>query len=215
MQKQYLTIGVNGLTDAAEFLGIEIGDNENYRTFVNVILETINKTNAESRTKEIMFNTEFVPGENLSYKNYIWDKKDGYFVSQKHNMYSSYFFNPEDEELSVIDKMKLHGKDYVQYLDGGSACHINLQEHVSEKQYRTLLKIAVLNGTNYFTFNVKNTVCNDCGYIDKNTLDHCPKCGSTDVDYLTRIIGYLKRISSFGEPRQEEEKVRNYNDKIQ
>lgn len=211
MKKQYLTIGVNGLTDAAEFLDLEISPNENYNEFVNLILETINKCNAKDRTRECMYNTEFVPGENLSVKNYNWDKNDGYFVSTKHSMYSSYFFNPEDDSLSILDKMKLHGKDYVQYLDGGSAYHANIKEHLSFEQYRQLLRVASENGTNYFTFNCKNTVCNDCGYISKHTLDVCPHCGSHDLDYLTRIIGYLKRVSSFSEPRQGEEHMRAYN----
>lgn len=210
MRKQYLTVGVNGLTDAAEFLGLEIGDNSEYSDFVNMVLETINISNRKDKTKDCMFNTEFVPGENLSVKNYGWDAADGYFVSQKHEMYSSYFFNPEDTSLSVLDKMKLHGEKYVKYLDGGSACHINISEHLSKEQYRQLLRVASQNGTNYFTFNCRNTVCNDCGYISKDTLDVCPKCGSKNLDYLTRIIGYLKRVSSFSEPRQREERVRAY-----
>lgn len=216
MKKQYLTIGVNGLTDAAEFLEIEINDNIEYKEFVNTILETINVLNASAKTTELMYNTEFVPAENLSIKNHNWNKKEGFFVSDKHDMYSSYFFNPEDESLTVLDKMKLHGKKYVKYLDGGSACHINLEEHISKIQYRQLLKIAVEYGTDYFTFNVRNTVCNDCGYISKHTLDICPKCNSKNLDYLTRIIGYLKRVSSFSDSRQKEEKIRTYNknDKI-
>ena len=210
MNKQYLTIGVNGLTDAAEFLGLDIDNNEEYSEFVNVVLETINRVNRKDKTRELMFNTEFVPGENLSVKNYKWDKGDGYFVSPKHEMYSSYFFNPEDESLSVLDKMKLHGEKFVKYLDGGSACHINIKEHMTQPQYRQLLRVAAENGTNYFTFNCRNTVCNDCGYISKDTLDACPKCGSKNLDYLTRIIGYLKRVSSFSEPRQREEHMRAY-----
>ena len=210
MNKQYLTIGVNGLTDAAEYMGIDINNNAEYSEFVNMVLETINRVNRKDKTRELMFNTEFVPGENLSVKNYKWDKGDGYFVSPKHEMYSSYFFNPEDESLSVLDKMKLHGEKFVKYLDGGSACHINIQEHLTQPQYRQLLRVAAENGTNYFTFNCRNTVCNDCGYISKDTLDVCPKCGSKNLDYLTRIIGYLKRVSSFSEPRQREEHMRAY-----
>ena len=215
MRKQYLTVGVNGLTDAAEFLGIDCTDNDNYREFVNDILETINISNKKDKTRDCMFNTEFVPGENLSNKNYNWDKKDGYFVSKKHIMYSSYFFNPEDDSLSVLEKMRLHGKDYVQYLDGGSACHINLAEHLSKEQNRKLLKYAASVGCNYFTYNVRNTACNKCGYISKHDLDKCPHCGSTDVDKLTRIIGYLKRVKSFAEPRQVEEGMRYYNKTVE
>lgn len=210
MKKQYLTVGVNGITDAAEFLGIKVGVNDEYKEFVNNILETINVENRKDKTRECMFNTEFVPAENLAAKNYKWDKKDGYWVSPNRNLYSSYFYNPEDEQIFVLDKFKLHGKDYVQYLDGGSAAHINLNEHLSQQQYRALMSVAAKNGCNYFTFNVRNTVCNDCGFISKHTLAECPHCGSKNLDYLTRVIGYLKRVSSFSEPRQEEAAKRNY-----
>lgn len=212
MKKQYLTIGVNGLTDAAEFLSIDANLNDKYEEFVNLILETINISNKKDKTRDCMYNTEFVPGENLSNKNYNWDKKDGYYVSPKHVMYSSYFFNPEDTELSILDKMKLHGNNYVKYLDGGQAAHLNINEHLSFDQYRQLLKVASEYGCSYFTFNCKNTVCNDCGFISKDTLEVCPKCGSHNVDYLTRIIGYLKRVSSFNEARQVEEHMRHYNE---
>ena len=210
MKKQYLTIGVNGLTDAAEFLGIEPNLNKDYEEFVNTVLETINISNKKDKTRDCMYNTEFVPGENLSNKNYNWDKKDGYYVSPKHIMYSSYFFNPEDTELSILDKMKLHGNDFVKYLDGGQAAHLNINEHLSFDQYRQLLRVASEYGCSYFTFNCKNSVCNDCGHISKDTLDVCPKCGSHNIDYLTRIIGYLKRVSSFNEARQVEEHMRCY-----
>jgi ribonucleoside-triphosphate reductase len=214
LKKQYLTVCVNGLTDAAEFLGIEPNLNDDYEEFVNLILETINKSNKKDKTRDCMYNTEFVPGENLSNKNYNWDKKDGYYVSPKHIMYSSYFFNPEDTELSLLDKMKLHGNRFVKYLDGGQAAHLNINEHLSFEQYRHLLKVASEYGCSYYTFNCKNSVCNDCGHISKDTLDVCPKCGSHNIDYLTRIIGYLKRVSSFAEARQTEEKMRYYNKEL-
>lgn len=210
IRKQYLTVGVNGITDAAEFFGITVSNNETYKEFVNNILETINIVNRKNKTRDTMFNTEFVPAENLAAKNYKWDKKDGYWVSPDRNLYSSYFYNPEDTTLSILDKIKLHGKDYVQYLDGGSAAHLNLNEHLSKEQYRQLMSVAAENGCNYFTFNVKNTCCEDCGHIDKHTLDKCPVCGSENVTYLTRVIGYLKKTTSFSEPRQIEEHKRFY-----
>ena len=211
MRKQYLTVGVNGLTDAAEFLGIEPNLNKDYEEFVNNILETINVSNRKDRTRDCMYNTEFVPGENLSNKNYNWDKKDGYYVSPKHIMYSSYFFNPEDTSLSLLDKMKLHGNDFVKYLDGGQACHLNINEHLSFDQYRQLLRVASEYGCSYFTFNVQSMYCPKCGHIDKHPLTICPKCGNEHPDKIVRIIGYLKRVSSFNEARQVEESMRYYN----
>ena len=208
MKKQYLTIGVNGVIEAAEFLGIPVNDNPTYREFMQSILKTISDENRKARTKELMFNTEFVPAENLGVKHANWDRKAGYVVPR--DCYNSYFYAVEDTSLTVLDKFKLHGKEYVQYLDGGSALHMNLDEHLSKEQYRNLLRVAAVNGTNYFTFNIPNTICNDCGHIDKRYLKECPKCGSKNVDYVTRIIGYLKRISNFSQARQEEASRRFY-----
>lgn len=208
MKKQYLTVGVNGVIEAAEFLGIPVNDNPTYREFMQSILKTISDENRKAKTKELMFNTEFVPAENLGVKHANWDRKAGYFVPR--DCYNSYFYAVEDTSLTILDKFKLHGKEYVQWLDGGSALHMNLDEHLSKEQYRNLLKVAAVNGTNYFTFNIPNTICNDCGHIDKRYLKECPKCGSKNIDYATRVIGYLKRVSNFSQARQEEASRRFY-----
>lgn len=208
LPKQYLTQGINGLVEGAEFLGIDISPNEDYYRYCEMILSPIMEENKKARTKEVMFNTEYVPAENLGVKNAKWDKKDGYSVPR--DCYNSYFFRVEDDGLSVIDKMKLHGDRVVKYLDGGSACHINLEEHLSKPQYRQLLDIAAKLGCSYFTFNIPNTVCNQCGHISKHYLGMCEKCGSNDIDYITRIIGYAKRISKYSEERQREAAQRYY-----
>ena len=146
--------------------------------------------------------------ENLGVKNARWDKRDGYVVNR--DCYNSYFYLPEDPTQSPIDKLRLHGEAYTRYLDGGSACHINLDEHLSKEQYKFLMRQAIKNKTPYFTVNIPNTVCNTCGHIDKRYLSKCPKCGSQDLDYLTRIIGYLTRISRWSLERQAEAATRYY-----
>ena len=206
--RQYLTIGINGLVEAAEFMGLKISPNDDYKNFVQGILGLIEKYNKQYRTKDVMFNCEMIPAENVGVKHAKWDREDGYFVPR--DCYNSYFYVVEDESLSIIDKFKLHGAPYIEHLTGGSALHMNLEEHLSKQQYAQLLKVAAKEGCNYFTFNIPNTVCNDCGYIDKRYLHECPKCGSKNIDYMTRIIGYLKRISNFSQPRQEEAARRYY-----
>jgi ribonucleoside-triphosphate reductase len=144
----------------------------------------------------------------LGVKHADWDKKDGYFVPR--DVYNSYFYVVEDPNVNVLDKFKLHGKESVQWLDGGSALHCNLDEHLSFEQYRHLIRVSAQLGCNYFTFNIPNTICNSCGKIDKRKLSKCPDCGSEDLDYLTRIIGYLKRVYSFSVKRKEEVGIRYY-----
>ena len=208
ISRQYLTIGINGLVEAAEFMGLKITPNDEYKSFVQGILGLIEKYNKQYRTKEVMFNCEMIPAENVGVKHAKWDREDGYFVPR--DCYNSYFYVVEDDSLSVIDKFKLHGAPYIEHLTGGSALHMNLDEHLSKEQYLQLLKVAAKEGCNYFTFNIPNTVCNECGHIDKRYLHECPKCHSKNVDYMTRIIGYLKRVSNFSQARQEEAARRYY-----
>ena len=208
MSRQYLTIGVNGLVEAAEFMGIPINDNPQYREFVQTVLGLVEKKNKEYRTKEVMFNCEMIPAENVGVKHAKWDREDGYYVPR--DCYNSYFYIVEDTSLTVLDKFRLHGAPYIEHLTGGSALHCNLEEHLTQQQYMQLLEVAAKEGCNYFTFNIPNTICNDCGHIDKRYLKECPHCHSKNVDYMTRIIGYLKRVSNFSQPRQEEAARRYY-----
>lgn len=208
IDRQYLTIGINGLVEAAEFMGLDITPNEDYKKFVQTVLGLIETQNKAFHTKEAMFNCEMIPAENVGVKHAKWDSEDGYFVPR--SCYNSYFYRVEDNSLTILDKFKLHGAPYIEHLTGGSALHMNLEEHLSEPQYRQLLRVAAQEGCNYFTFNIPNTICNDCGHIDKRYMHECPHCHSKNVDYLTRIIGYMKRVSNFSVPRQEEAHRRFY-----
>ena len=221
LDKQYLTVGVNGFVEAAEFLATKntarYGDikvdprNEGYKQLARDILGTIKKANKRDRETHSMFNTEFVPGENASAKLYAWDKRDGFKVPEGRNLYNSYFYVVEDTTIDPVKKFYYQGEGFATECDGGVALHNNLSEILSKKQYRFLMDVAVKAGCNYFTFNIPATICNDCGCRDKRYLHECPKCGSHNLDYETRIIGYLRRVSNFSEARQQEAKRRAYN----
>ena len=220
LDKQYLTIGINGLNQAAEFLGIECNNNENYKQFCQFIFGTIKDLNTKNNGKyfghTVTLNTECVPAESLAIKNYNWDKEDGYWVPEDTNLYASYIFKPNDKTVSVLEKLVLHGKDYIgDYLDGGSACHINIDHHFSKEQYDKLLHFAAEVGCQYFTFNCVNSECEDCGYISKEPFDVCPKCGSSKVSNYDRIIGYLTKINNWSAGRQIEQKTRVYSGSVE
>lgn len=212
LDKQFLTIGINGMVEAAESQGLTVGYNPEYMAFVQERLKIIFQANqAASKKYGVKFNTEFVPAENLGVKNAKWDKADGYFVPRE--CYNSYFYVVEDEEINALDKFLLHGKELIEWLDGGSALHLNLDEALPQSGYRSLLDIAAKTGCNYFCINVKITICNECQHIDKRTRHQCAKCGSSNIDYGTRVIGYLKRVSAFSSARQKEHGLRFYHRK--
>lgn len=213
ISKLYSTIGINGLNEAARFLGLEVSNNKEYIAFLQLILGTIKEQNKlhsiHDDKRPFLFNSEVVPAEGLGGKNYRWDKEDGYIVPEDENLYNSYFYNAHDN-TSVLDKFILHGRQTYQYTDGGSAAHINLDAHLSKPQYLKLIDFAVQEGTSYFTFNIPNCKCNDCKHIVKAPIKVCPKCGSTDITSYTRIIGYLRPITAFGEDRKIEAGNRVY-----
>lgn len=213
MNNLYSTIGINGLNEAAKFLGLKVSNNKEYIEFLQLVLGTIKEQNKlysiHDSKRPFLFNSEVVPAESLGGKNYRWDKEDGYWVPKDENLYNSYFFDAHDD-TSVLDKMILHGRQTAQYCDGGSACHINLEDHLSKEQYLKLIEFAVKEGTNYFTFNIPNSKCDDCGYITKHPITECPKCHSKNITQYTRVIGYLRPIKSFGKDRQIEASKRVY-----
>ena len=215
ISKLYSTIGINGLNEAARFLGMTVGNNKEYVEFLQLVLGTIKEQNkihsVHDTNRPFLFNSEVVPAEGLGGKNYNWDKEDGYWVPDDENLYNSYFYDAHDD-TSVLDKFILHGRQTYQYTDGGSAAHINLEDHLSKEQYLKLIDFAIANGTNYFTFNIPNSKCDDCGYITKHPITECPKCHSKNITQYTRVIGYLRPIKSFGKDRQIEASHRTYSD---
>jgi len=217
LNKQYLTIGLNGLNQAAEFLGIKCNVNPLYEEFCQIIFGIIKESNTKANGKyfghKVTFNTECVPAESLAAKNYNWDKADGYWVPDDTNLYASYIFKPNDKSISILDKFVLHGRNYIgDYLDGGSAAHINLADHPSYEQCKKLMKFAAEEGCQYFTFNIPNSECQDCGWIGKRPTDTCPKCGSHHIDQYDRIIGYLTRIKNWADARKVEQTTRVYSE---
>lgn len=213
MSKLYSTIGLNGLNEAAEFLGYEVSNNPEYIKFLQLILGTVKEQNKlhsiHDSKRPFLFNSEVVPAEGLGGKNYRWDKEDKYWTPPDRNLYNSYFYNAHDN-TSVLDKFILHGRQTYQYTDGGSAAHINLEDHLSVEQYLKLIDFAIQEGTSYFTFNIPNSKCEDCGFITKHPITECPKCGNKRVTWYTRVIGYLRPVTSFGSDRQIEASKRVY-----
>ena len=214
LNKLYSTIGLIGYCEAAQFLGIKISDNEEYKEFLKLIFGTVKEQNKvhsiKDKKRPFLFNSEAIPGENLAVKLYEWDKRDGYYVPEDQNLYSSYFFKQWDPGLTVLDKLRLHNKEINSYCDGGQAVHIHLEEHLSKEQYLKIIDFCREEGTNYYTFNIPMSECLSCGHVVNAPIKTCPKCNSTEIDWWVRIIGYLRPISAYSDPRKKEAHNRIY-----
>lgn len=203
MRDLFCTIGINGINEAARFLGMEVSYNDEYKEFCRLITGTISEQNKLHSSKKFKFNTELVPAEGLSSKNYNWDTEDGYWTPSDTKIYNSYFYNAWDDNTSILDRFKLHGKEFTELLDGGVGLHCNLEEHLSKEQYLKLMDFAAEKGTSYFTYNIPNSECTneECHYITKHAMDKCPKCGAP-METWTRVVGFLRPVSKYDEGRQ-------------
>lgn len=201
LDKLYCTIGVNGINEAARFLGLEVSNNKEYMDFATFLLSVINNYNKQHSEKKFKYNLELVPAESLGVKNYNWDKADGYWVPEDKNLYNSYIYDAHDS-TSILDKIAMQGGSIAKSISGGQASHLNLEDNLDKEQYTKLLEYAVKSGNNYITFNVPQTQCDDCGFIAKHPFDVCPKCGSKSVTQWTRVIGYLRPIKTWSKERQ-------------
>lgn len=205
LKKLYCTIGVIGYCEAAQFLGLEISNNKEYKEFLKVVFKTIQEQNKlhsiHDKKRPFVFNLEAIPGENLAVKLYEQDKKDGYYVPNDQNLYSSYFFKQWDKNISILDKLKLHNRDINTYCGGGQACHLHLDEHLSKEQYLKLIDISVHEGCNYITVNIPISECLECGHIVNAPIHECPKCHSKNIDWWVRIIGFLRPLRCYSMAR--------------
>ena len=216
MKKLYSTIGLIGYMEAAEFLGLKIDNNEEYKNFLKLIFSTVSEQNKlhsiHDKKKPFLMNSEAIPGENLGVKLLEWDKKDGYWTPEGAKRYNCYFFNPWNDKVSILDKIKLHGGDIAKALSGGQAAHLNLDTHLSKEQYKQLMHVAMESGTNYFTFNIPISKCKDCNHVVNAPITECPTCHSNNIKYYTRIIGYLSAVDNWSEAMQKEFKDRYFSD---
>lgn len=214
LDKQYLTVGVNGVLEAAEYLGYDTSCyNKKYEDWLIKlfrIISSLNKQDSENYTistgHKVMFNCEIVPAENVGVKFARWDKKDEYKVPR--DCYNSYLYEVENPDTTILDKLRIQGKELTDSIDGGAAVHLNLKECPNKGTWLKIIQMAITAGCSYWTYNVRETCCEDCGYISKEDRTSCPVCGSKNVTWATRIIGYLKKVKSFSKERQDEEKRR-------
>jgi ribonucleoside-triphosphate reductase len=200
LDKQYLTVGVNGVLEAVE------DDTGKWDTLSAGYVDILSKISAGNlkfaEEHGIKMNTEAVPAESLGVKNSKWDDEIG--LVHRRDCYNGFFFPVEDASWSLTDKAMVHGGDVADALDGGQALHIYGRKRYTKDQYKHLIRTMIKYNVPYFCHNVPRPVCDECCTIGVEPYETCPKCGARIKDWLERIVGYQKRVSSYSEPKQRE-----------
>jgi len=121
---------------------------------------------------------------------------------------------PPGADVTIFERAKLEHV-FFPIVDGGNIFHIFMGEAAPDPQglMDFGMRLAKETQIGYFTFSRDMTVCLGCSQVSGGLEDKCPKCGSEDVDHISRITGYLQAVSGWNSAKRQELKDRKrYND---
>lgn len=205
LNRQYGTVGINGLYEAMEILRLTYEDIDGIKytpegeEFIAQILDEIRKLNDEAFDKYgFTFNIEQVPAEKAAV---TLAQKDKLLYNTEYILYSNQWL-PLTTNTDMINRIKYSGM-YDKKVSGGAILHINIDSPFrSEEESWNMVNLVAQMGVVYFAFNQKISVCEEghAFYGEK-----CPTCGKSKIDEYLRIVGYLVPVKSFNKTRQKEE----------
>lgn len=114
-----------------------------------------------------------------------------------------------DSGIEITEKLRIESK-FFPVLDGGNIAHIWLGERNPDPEglYEFGMNLAKNTQTGYFAFTRDFTVCRSCGSTSPGICKNCEKCESDDIDYMSRITGYLSNVSAWNAGKRQELKDR-------
>ena len=201
LQKQYATIGINGLYEAIEILGENIvhpGGQE----LCKDILNRLNTWNDEADAKYgYAHNVEQTPSENSAIKLAQKDKLLG--LQQDYKLYSNQFI-PLIATANMLDRIYLQGMFDSQF-SGGSILHINCDSRVDDYHaIAEMIKATVKSGCVYHAINYNLQKC-ESGHMNVGKYENCAICGAPITDNYIRVVGFVVNVKNFHKVRREED----------
>ena len=158
------------------------------------------------------FGVYYTPAENLCHTAMKkFRDKYGIIPNVSEN---DYFTNsihvPVWKEMSAFDKIDIESQ-LTGYSSAGCITYVELDSTVKNNidALEVLVNYAMDKDIPYFAINVPNDTCLRCGYTDEFN-DHCPECGSEDIQQLRRVTGYLtgNYKTAFNKGKQQETEMR-------
>lgn len=208
-----LAVGQLGL---AETLQILIGTDhttEQGMKLAKQIEQLFKDRCAEFKEKyKLNFGVYYTPAENLCHTS-MKKFKEMYgiipSVSDK-DFFTNSIHVPVWKEMSPFDKIDIESQ-LTGYSSAGCITYVELDGGVKNnlEGLETIVNYAMDHDIPYFAINVPNDTCLDCGYCDEFN-DHCPMCGSTNIQQLRRVTGYLtgNYTTAFNKGKQQEVSLR-------
>lgn len=197
----FSTIGIIGVHEMAEFGGHDVVDDSHMITPVLQAIEQFAINSSE--LCGYSFNVEEIPGESAAVKLAKKDRLqfENYFPPYV-LLYSNQYI-PLTDEATMPERIKTTGK-YMDLLSGGGILHLNVKEKIPEPDtMESLIEYAVKHGVSHLAINYGFGICEEGHVSVAGNSKECPICGKPIGEWLTRIIGYFTKTSSWNEMRRE------------
>jgi anaerobic ribonucleoside-triphosphate reductase len=202
IKQLFSTFGIIGNYEMLYFMN-KSNQEKDGQEFQLKVLQTIEEFAQEaSERNSVSFNVEEIPGESCA-PNLV--KKDKLFFGEKcvpFELYSNQYI-PLIQDALMIDRIKITGK-FMDILSGGGILHLNLSEPIEEEQtMKKIIEFCVQNKVSHFAINYGYGICeNDHTTICGNS-NVCSVCQGDIKEWMTRIVGYFTKISSWNKTRRE------------
>lgn len=197
----FSTIGINGLYEMAYFMGAPMETEEGKKFTGDVLLKVEEYAVEFSKECGCSFNTEEVPGESTAV---IFAKKDKLIFgedAQPFVLYSNQYI-PLIADIDPIERIELSGR-FMNMVSGGGIMHLNIAEQIKDpEQMYKLMVMTLKSGVPHFAVNYGFGICKNGHTTVLGNKDTCPICGEKIDDFLTRIIGYFTKTSSWNDVRK-------------
>lgn len=164
---------------------------------------------------KLNFGVYYTPAENLCYTAMTkFKEKYGIIpnVSDK-EFFTNSIHVPVWKKMSPFDKIDIESQ-LTGYSSAGCITYVELDSTVKHNidALEQIVNYAMDKDIPYFAVNVPNDTCLDCGYCDEFN-DKCPECGSTNIQQLRRVTGYLtgnyKTAFNYGKQKEVEARVKH------
>jgi len=197
-KRMFSTIGINGLYEAADRLA-RVNGHELYEIMFKVLTRLNDISKDRSRRDGVFYNVEMIPAEQAAFTlagmdKYLFD--DAYGVEGYSNQ-----LLPLSLDVPLRERIEVAGR-LDKLLSGGGILHINTGERLDSHQMRKVVRFAAKH-TTYFAVNYVISQCSLCGSTFVGT-DACPTCGSTQVQRMTRVVGYFSPLRAWSSERLRE-----------
>ena len=158
------------------------------------------------------FGVYYTPAENLCYTA-MQKFKDKYGVikdvSDK-DFFTNSIHVPVWINMNPFQKIDIESQ-LTGYSNAGCITYVEIEGSVENNidALEEIVNYAMDKDIPYFAVNVPNDTCLECGYTGEFN-DKCPKCGSTKIQRLRRVTGYLtgNYTTAFNKGKQQEVDMR-------